>query len=59
MGRRGTGSDYARRRSDQKAQETAGCVSVLLALVGQRQGLVLTGPLFAVVGDCGETRRFA
>lgn len=33
-----------------------GKASVLLALVGQRQGLVFTGPLLAVIGDCGDTK---
>lgn len=35
-----------------------GEASVLLALVGQRQGLVFTGPLLAVIGDCGDTELF-
>lgn len=33
-----------------------GKASVLLALVGQRQGLVFAGPLLAVIGDCGDTK---
>lgn len=33
-----------------------GKASVLLALIGQRQGLVFAGPLLAVIGDCGDTK---
>lgn len=32
-----------------------GKASVLLALVGQRHGLVFAGPLLAVIADCGDT----